>query len=469
MSKASQSMLASQPASGIGAGYLANDNSPWMPKPVQVTTPFVSEVVDVQAITGSNAIQPNATVTYEIPWEGDVLKSLGFTFRCDSLIATGGTHIAYVDLLALSCWRQITIKYGTNTLQTITPEQVFCKVMTNYNDEQKAQLLEMMGSGTPAERRLRAANDAQQYFHLPLMTCLGNHLHSDSGQSLYVRGLGERIRITIELLPATQWIESDCTSYATGNTGVSGATDLLQLGAALVRSSSLQCEFFHIFDKERAQLTALAKGERRILIQDYQQAGSGTNIVLGTTGISTPGASASFRINEFTFPTQTIYILPRWSADLNRRIRGAGGTNGCNLWNVGGWYNPGGGANALPIIDTIEIRVGSNNYVQRATQISDLVKWDHANKYPGTSLKGLLKVTLEHVPTAENSVTGFLDFEASDTPVFVAAWRAVAAFADINAAATADIGENSALDFTFVAKVVNVIRADGMQLRKPFS
>ena len=67
MSKTSQELTATQPASGIGSVFIENKNSPWIPQPPQVSTPFVCEHVDVQPIAQSFA--PNVSkLTYEIPW-----------------------------------------------------------------------------------------------------------------------------------------------------------------------------------------------------------------------------------------------------------------------------------------------------------------------------------------------------------------------------------------------------------------
>ena len=115
------------------------------------------------------------------------------------------------------------------------------------------------------------------------------------------------------------------------------------------------------------------------------------------------------------------------------------------------------------------IVVGSNNYALRSTQIDELVYLEHARKFPGSSGPlGLIKWTYEHSPTAENSCTGFVDFEASDTPVLNLYGRnsdlagtitrmALAKDADIGTSETLD-----SLDITVVAKTANVIRFDNM-------
>ncbi len=114
------------------------------------------------------------------------------------------------------------------------------------------------------------------------------------------------------------------------------------------------------FDAERRQLEAISKGSRRMLIQDFQYSGPGTNIVASAQSLSAT-SPATFRLNELTFPAQTIFILPRWSEDLARRTGGAcgaaTGVKGYQPWNLNGWYNPGGAAANRSIIDRVELRV----------------------------------------------------------------------------------------------------------------
>ena len=277
MAKVGQEMTATIPASGIGSPFVDGVRaSPFFPRPPQVSAPCVCEHVDFQASTGS--VSPNNKGVFEIALDGDVLKNLGLTLRLDYLpIAglSGGTAslIRYVDLVGLACWSEITLKYGTERIQTIKPEEIYCKLMSMYSDEKKAQLYRLLGGGTAAQRSERAQNDPNQFVHIPFLTLLGNHLEGDPSQALFVRGLGERLKVEIQFTPAYQWVESDATtSYKIGAdttttyaTGASAAST-----AAFVKSYALSCEFYHVYPEERAQLAAIAKGSRRMLIQDYQ-------------------------------------------------------------------------------------------------------------------------------------------------------------------------------------------------------
>jgi len=142
-------------------------------------------------------------------------------------------------------------------------------MMSMYDDETKQQLYRLLGGGTLAERQARAEFDNQQFVHIPLLTLLGCHMHGDPSQAIFVRGLGERLKVEITLNPLTMWYETDdSTSVVIGSTTTTLATTT---STVAVQSASLNCEFYHIFDAERAQLANLSKGKRRMLIQDYRK------------------------------------------------------------------------------------------------------------------------------------------------------------------------------------------------------
>lgn len=474
MSSASQSMTKSVVGSGVGAQFVKNQNSPFMPRSPQVAAPFVVEHVNFQPKTG--ALQPGGQrITYEIDWDGDVAKNISFVMRLDKLPLAhlaGGTasFIRYVDFVGLSCWSEIEVRFGTERVQTIRPEEIYCKIMSEYPDDKKDQFARLLGGGlTPAERSARAQNNANQYIEIPLMTMLGLHYESDPSQALFIRGLGQKLQISITLNPATMWIETDATTtYGTGELGALIAIGAL--GTTFVRSSSLNVEMYHVMDAERIQLEKIARGSRRMLISDYQYAGPGRYQHAAATSLTAQGAV--FTLTEFTLPVKTIYVLPRLTTDLAKRAGDANGSRGYTAWNLNAWYNAGGLATSLPVIQSMTLAVGSNNFALRSTGVDEITHKEQARKFPGFSRPlGLLKWTYEHEPCDENSVTGYLDFEASSNPTVTVQYQTNGApLAVVSDIGVVDTGDAAALlDYTFVAKSVNVIRLDNMQLRRPYS
>lgn len=133
-----------------------------------------------------------------------------------------------------------------------------------YADEERANLQRLCGGLTQAERDDKALNP--QEIIVPLLTLLGLHLFGDPSQSLFVRGLGEKVRVEVDLAPANTLVESD--------------------GAATVAFDevTLFCEGHHIYDAERRQLEQIYAAPRTYTFDEVQR--SVRKIIPNTTLLS---------------------------------------------------------------------------------------------------------------------------------------------------------------------------------------
>jgi hypothetical protein len=382
-------------------------------------------------------------------------------------LAPDGSFARYVDYIGLGMWDNLVVLYGTERLQTVRRDENFCKIHLMKTDEERDQALSMLAGGlTPAERSVRAANP-RQHVYCPYYTLLGLHIGADPSQNVFVRGIGERIKLQLEMTPLNQWVEAD-TTFGSVNTGVAGA-GASTLTGDVVRSANLYCEYQHLYDFQRARLAQEYSNFRRYVFNDIQNHGPNQSIAAAGTLLN---GSTTFAVplRELTQPVETLVILPRWANDLNRLVTQAGGSRGRNNWNFG-WFNPGGVAVNFPIIQSVLVQSGTNNFALRQTDVENLYLYETSRKFQGSnSLRpAILPWTYSHDPSMENAVLGFLDFSQADAPQLVVQFSNVAALADIAAAAIDDIGVSSGLDISVVAFTVNQLNFNKKQIRRPYN
>lgn len=259
--RATQKVSASIGASTIGAKFADTPFTPYMPVEPLVSAPHLTEHVPIAPITG--AFQPSGRPRYELPLEVDLISKLNFRIRLQRLGNTGGTYgkfisfndrgqstfysqknilthvhqlARYINWIGLYCWSEIRIKYGTETLQKIHPDEIFCKIQKrkfcdvkivillicfcalrrhgrmltvfykiDYNDEERANLARLLGGNlTPAQRSSRALHE--QEILIPVLTCLNMHLYGPPSGAFFIRGLGEKVIIEVDLRPFDQWV-----------------------------------------------------------------------------------------------------------------------------------------------------------------------------------------------------------------------------------------------------------------------
>lgn len=183
--RATQKVSASIGASTIGAKFADTPFTPYMPVEPLVSAPHLTEHVPIAPITG--AFQPSGRPRYELPLEVDLISKLNFRIRLQRLGNTGGTYARYINWIGLYCWSEIRIKYGTEVLQKIHPDEIFCKIQKHYNDEERTNLARLLGGNlTPAQRSQRALHE--QEIMIPVLTCLNMHLYGPPSGAFFIRG-----------------------------------------------------------------------------------------------------------------------------------------------------------------------------------------------------------------------------------------------------------------------------------------
>lgn len=138
--------------------------------------------------------------------------------------------------------------------------------MKHYDNEERNNLIHLfLGDLTPAQRTARALHP--QDMVIPIITLIGIHLYGDPSQAFFVRGLGEKLQVEIDLRPFDRWIESD---VAIGTVTVDGTAFSTAGNAAVIVESELYCQGKHIYDAERRRMEELYGQARRLVFQEYQ-------------------------------------------------------------------------------------------------------------------------------------------------------------------------------------------------------
>lgn len=324
--KASQPVVRSIGSSPIAAKYADTPFTPYMPLEPLVSAPHLTEHLSISPVTG--AFQPSGRPKYEIPLEVDIIAKLNFRIRLQRIGNTAGTYARYINWIGLFCWSEIRIKYGTETLQRIQPEELFVKIQKHYNDEERANLARMLGGDlSPAQRSAKALFG--QEIVIPLITCLNLHLYGDQSGSFFVRGLGEKLTIEVDLLDFNKWVEADEAYTAVTVDGTAFST----AGASAVMiEAELYPEGQHIYDNERQRLAKLYGMSRRMVFQEYQYV---KNVSLAASLAA--GSTSTQDLTELTQPIVAMYAIGRWQEDLDRKTNdnGPSGGKGYNPTNIG--------------------------------------------------------------------------------------------------------------------------------------
>lgn len=435
--------------SGVGASTIDNDESPYLPAPSNVAAPHLPYHIPIAPTAGDGFLQPNRTVDFSFSIEAQLLTKVNLRMFLDRILINGeagetvatATFARYVDYIGLACFSQARMKFGLEQLQIIRPLEIFSKLRNCYSDEQRNNLDTLLkGALTPAQRDVLRANDRQQVI-LPMLTLLGLHLGCDPSQNFYIRGLGERLHIEFDMEPFFHWIEGDGNvEIGTGLGTAVTATTALPAAGTVVQQGDLFCEYQFITEEEEAAHESIWSMARRYLFAEAQYVFS--HVIPATTALN--GAdyiNQQLRFDGINQPVKTVYVYFRWQDDLTRDFQGANGSRGRNLFNVGGWQNPGGVVANRSVFDQISLRVGNDNFALKATPIETLTEYEHARKFLSTGSGGVLCWTYEHLPCDENSATGYLDFSQSEKPQLILRTRNIAAvLATIGDAKAADIG-----------------------------
>ena len=114
------------------------------------------------------------------------------------------------------------------------------------------------------------------------------------------------------------------------------------------------------------------------------------------------------------------------------------------------------------------VKVGANSFLLKPTHVDTLLTYEHARHFKGSNAPAILKWSYSHDPTRENAVLGFIDPSQTDRPQLILSLQTSGPtlnYATIDAAATADIGINSALVVDVLAFTKNRLHFDNFLIR----
>jgi hypothetical protein len=450
----SQALIRSQASSPIGGAYVKTPASPFVPLDVVISRPHLIEDIEVAPLSGNP--QPGGKLQFELPLEVDLITKVNLRVRLAPLDAVGppaATFYRWSNFVGLNIIEEVRCRFGTEKLQTVRRDEIFAKMHSYYADEEKANLQRLVGGLTEAERDDRAVNE--QEIMVPLLTLLGLHLFGDPSQSLFVRGLGEKVRFEIDLAAFNTLVESDITNAVVPTSPFAELT--------------LHCEGQHIYDAERRQLEKIYAAPRTYTFDEVQT--SVRRIVPAATTLD--GGKISVQLDNFNQPSQAMYVFIRWRNDVERTVGAATakGVRGRDYWNVAGWFNPDGGSNR-PIVSTVAVRVGSNSYMLKESRVETILDYEHTRHWKGSNPPAVLKWTWSHDPTRENAVLGFLDPSQVDRPVLELNTQSSGpsnALNTIGDVSTLDIGESSDLVIDVLSFSKNRLHYDNFLIRHPFN
>lgn len=284
----------------------------------------------------SGTFQPGGKITFELPLEVDLCTKINLRVRLAPITFTPSANLLYaryVDFVGLNMIDEVRLRFGTEKLQTVSRDEIFCKMMSYYADEEKYNLMKLVGGGmTPAQRDDAATSD--QEIIIPLLTLLGVHLYGDPSQNLFLRGLGEKVRVEVDLAPFNTLYEISRPTATLEAITAPAAT-------AVFTEQSLYVEGQHLYETERQALEQIYAQKRSYTFDEIQR--SVRLVVPGSTTLASGQISAT--LDNISQPTQSIYVLLRWEQDLIRTA-GLGVVSALTSWpqgrdytNVGGWYN----------------------------------------------------------------------------------------------------------------------------------
>lgn len=449
----SQALIRTQGTSLIGAQWLNTDHSLFAPQAPALSQGFIRENLAFTSRGGSDFV-PGGSPRFEIQRDIDFITVANLRWENGPITVAswngGATFARYIDMIGIYAWNKIVVKSGTQTLQTIYPDEIFIAIQKLFDNDKRRNIMAMVGAGTPVQRS--AICLANQEITCPLLTCLGLGLHGDMSQGLYVRGLNDFLTFEVSFNTADMLIETDGTQPTAPAAGI-------------FQNGRLSVEGYHVDKKERREVASIYKQARLAITFDDCQYSTFFDIPAATSTT----ALVSFQLQNISQPVTFLCFIFRWVNDLARRAGGANGTRGYNPTNIAGWYNP--GATASSILSTLNIKSG-NNDVLRTIPFERLVGYQHDRDFKGDSGIALPAVSFAHDASMKNAVTGFLSFDQIERPTAYIQLQTPTrgtAHATVGAAATADIGASSDLRVQVVAFTKMDIDIMNFLLSRPFN
>ena len=448
-----QAIIRTQSTDISGSQYLNTPHSLLMPQAPVLNKSFVREYINYVPDNGTNQAQPGVTITFTQRRDYDVLNQWYLRFIATGLTAPVApiTFSRWVDRLGPASVEEIRVQSGTQQLQVIRGLELVVYALKCLDIDQQQGVELMWLGGTPAFRSLESLADRE--IICPLLTCIGLGMFGDLCQGLYVRGLNDLLTLRWQIPAASTLIESDGAIQATP-------------AAGFFQQGSLFTEGSHLNRAERRDIATFYKMRPFSLTFDDQQYTT-EEIVLGT---QTLPFAQNFLMSGVNQPVSVLAIIPRWDDDMSRVTNGANGSRGRNRWNWGGVILPGGAGVSNGIMQDIRIRTGNNDIIA-TIPVDRLLNFQHTRDFKGPAGAGPPAYSFSRDFSMKNAVMGFVGFDQIEQPQVTINWRVPTrgtAFASFNAAATAELGNNSALRVQILAFTKNQIDQASFLLSKPF-
>lgn len=163
---------------------------------------------------------PGGTTNFKIPITGDKLGPIQLIFDTSAISVTpvGGapaltaaSQKRFVDFMGYNAWEKIELRYGTNILYTLTPEECFYRYKYPNSNERKVGLADLIGGELPSSVRNEKALSTQRFIvDLPFPHSRG------TSRWIELMQLAQEIRIEITWRKANETIQLeniDTTTY----------------------------------------------------------------------------------------------------------------------------------------------------------------------------------------------------------------------------------------------------------------
>lgn len=240
------------------------------------TSPFIRDPQYVNYISGGTL---GGTTRWELPKIGDYIMRIDPVVTWGALTpnaSVANTQVCYCDYIILSAMKEIRIQYGTQQLQRIERDQLFCYGQRFLREEQLYHWKRMVAGGMTQAARVLAAQ-LKQYTRGEISTLWINQIESNS---FMCNATSSKLAIEIDWEPSVnllqQWSPGPvaATGLPASVSGIAspGWTDASFFDNSLTHGCQLRVEYVHVTSTERAAVGALYRSGDglRYLLTDIQ-------------------------------------------------------------------------------------------------------------------------------------------------------------------------------------------------------
>ncbi len=475
--------MASEVMIRTAAGMVSADkfdinNSPYLPVEHTRVAPFIREPVELSPVSGSVILKNSVTtVRWECHKTADYIGNVCVRATVSDIApnpayvspntGVASAMVRYSDYLGLHMFQQIRVKYGTQLLQTIYPEEIWVAINSIEDDEEQAAYKWLVrGDLTTIQRQnLRTA---PQEIKIPLLTAF---FHREECQHLFMNGLTSKLAIEVDFLPPSYWVQSDGQLAGQGANSIGNTTTPATplTPDQFLLDCTLNAEYIHVLEGERKQMTMLYKNPAGLRQIFYDQQYYSNEKLPGTTNLTSNYQWTTY-VKNLTRPVCAIHTLFRWAQDVSA-LCGFGSGTGAGIYGQGGrdLFNMIGpvSVGTRCLVKSYDIKSG-NNYIMKPQTIQEYRYWHHQKGFKGYPNLPYPHISFAHDSTARNAALGSIEFNMVDQPQSETILSSDGGFATINAAAVSSIGVASDLQQDIIAFTYNNIDISAHDLHKPF-